>query len=213
MAKPRTMKKAQAVPRAYRITGRADEEAVIDSVGANCAWYRQERGLSLEALARLSGVSKGMLVEIEQRRTNPSIATLCRIANALNVGLSEILYEKPSPARVVRHSSTAGKEFWRTPSGSTAVLIDAARVLNVGGELWRWSLAPSETFAGASHPEGTQEFLHVLRGTLVVDVSGETARCVAHESLRVRADAPHSYRNPEGVVCEFVMCVVEPISK
>jgi transcriptional regulator with XRE-family HTH domain len=213
VAKRQEQKKESVRPQAYRITGRADEEAVIDSVGANCAAYRQERGLSLEALARLSGVSKGMLVEIEQKRTNPSIATLCRIANALNVGLSEILYEKPAAAQVVRHASGAGKEFWRTAKGSSAVLIDAARILNVGGELWRWSLAPAETFEGAAHPEGTQEFLHVLRGTLAVDVAGETTQCVAHESLRVRADAPHSYSNPGGAVCEFVMCVIEPIPK
>src|SRR5207237_3920176 len=122
---------------ASRTTGRTDEKAVIDSVGANCASFRQERGLSLEALARLSGISKGMLVEIEQKRTNPSIATLCRIANALNVGLAELLYEKPASARVVRYAADAGKEFWRTAAGSTAVLIDAARILNVGGELWR----------------------------------------------------------------------------
>ena len=213
MAGRREQKKKAVRPQAFRTTGRTDEKAVIDSVGVNCASFRRERGLSLDALSRLSGVSKGMLVEIEQKRTNPSIATVCRIANALNVGLAEILYEKPASARVVQHTSATGKEFWRTAAGSTAVLIDAARVLNVGGELWRWSLAPSETFPGAGHPEGTQEFLYVLRGTLAVDVAGETAQCGAHESLRVRADAPHSYRNPGGVVCEFVMCVVEPISK
>ena len=213
MARQRDLKKPAVRPQASRTTGRTDEKAVIDSVGANCASFRQERGLSLEALARLSGISKGMLVEIEQKRTNPSIATVCRIANGLNVGLAEILYEKPASARVVRHTSGAGKEFWRTAAGSTAVLIDAARVLNVGAELWRLSLAPSETFEGAPHPEGTHEFLYVLRGTLAVDVAGETAQCVAHESLRVRADAPHTYRNPEGVTCEFVMCVAEPIAK
>jgi transcriptional regulator with XRE-family HTH domain len=185
---------------------------VINSVGANCAAYRRERGLSLEALARLAGLSKGMLVEIEQRRTNPSIATLCRIANALNVGLSEILYEKPASARIVRHNPGAGKEFWRTAAGSHATLVDAARVLNVGGELWRWSLAPSEAFKGERHPAGTHEFLYVLRGTLTVEVAGETAECAAHETLRIRADALHWYRNLAVGVCEFVMCVVEPIT-
>ncbi len=154
-----------------------------------------------------------MLVEIEKKRTNPSIATLCRIANALNIGLAEMLYETPAPVRVVRHASNTSREFWRTPAGSAAVLIDAARVLNVGAELWRWTLAPNESFDGARHPEGTQEFLFVLRGALTVDVAGESARACAQESIRVRADAPHTYRNTEAVPCEFVMCVVEPITK
>jgi mannose-6-phosphate isomerase-like protein (cupin superfamily) len=213
VARQRDLKKPAVRPRMSRTGGRTDERAVIDTVGVNCASFRRERGLSLDALSRLSGISKGMLIEIEQKRTNPSIATVCRIANALNVGLAEILNEKPASARVVRHTPGMGKELWRTAAGSTAVLIDAARVLNVGGELWRWSLAPSESFEGARHPEGTHEFLYVLRGTLAVDVAGETAQCVAHESLRIRADAPHTYRNPEGVTCEFVMCVIEPIAK
>jgi transcriptional regulator with XRE-family HTH domain len=211
--KVRSSPKKPPERRKRALAGRIDETAVINSVGANCAAFRKERGLSLEALARLSGLSKGMLVEIEQKRTNPSIATLCRIANALNIGLAEMLYEHPASARVVRHESGTGKPFWRTPAGSLALLIDAARVLDVGGELWHWTLAPSEAFDGARHPDGTQEFLYVLRGTLAVDVAGESVRCAAHESMRLRADAPHRYRNPESVRCEFAMCVVEPISR
>jgi transcriptional regulator with XRE-family HTH domain len=194
-------------------SGRVDERAIIDSVGSNCAKFRRSRGLSLDALARVSGLSKGMLVQIEQRRTNPSIATLCRIANALNVGLAELLYEKAAASRVVRHASGSGKEFWKTPAGSAAILIDAARVLDVGGELWRWTLAPTESFAGASHPEGTQEFLYVIRGELTVEVAGEIAQCGASEALRVRADAPHAYRNAAAGACDFLMCVIEPIPK
>jgi transcriptional regulator with XRE-family HTH domain len=196
-----------------RVRGQLDERAVIASVGTNCAAFRRERELSLDALARLSGLSKGMLVEIEQRRTNPSIATLCRLANALNVGLAEILYEKPVLTRVVRHPIGAGKEFWRTAAGSSAVLIDAARVLNVGGELWHWALAAGESFEGTRHPEGTQEFLYILHGALTVDVAGETARCGPLESLRIRADSSHSYRNAGELVCRFIMCVFEPIAK
>lgn len=199
--------------RARPSAGKNDEKTVLDSVGANCAAYRRERGLSLDALARLSGISKGMLVEIEQKRTNPSIATLCRIANALNVGLAEMLHEKPTSTRIARHGPDAGREFWQTAAGSSAVLIDATRVSNVGGELWKWSLAPLERFEGARHPAGTEEYLYVLRGTLVVDVAGETARCPARESMRFRADAPHVYRNPGKEPCEFVMCVIEPVGE
>jgi transcriptional regulator with XRE-family HTH domain len=190
-----------------------DEKAVIQSVGANCAAYRGERGLSLDALARLSGISKGMLVEIEQRRTNPSIATLCRIANALGVGLAELLNEKPAGARVVRHGAGIGQEFWRTAGGSRAALIDASRVRDVGGELWRWTLAAGEHFGAPSHPPGTHEYIFVERGTLVVEVGTERTECSARGALRIRTDVPHSYRNEKKTACDFLMFVMEPISR
>jgi transcriptional regulator with XRE-family HTH domain len=205
-----TRKRTNKQDQAVNVT--TDEKAVIDAVGRNCAWFRQERGFTLDALAKRSGVSKGMLVEIEQRRTNPSIATLCRLANALNVGLSELLYQESQSARVVHHPRGKGKKFWHTAAGSRGVILDAVRVRDVGAELWRWSLAPGEKFAGTAHPQGTHEFLYVLRGVLTLEIAGETVRCSAHESLRFLADAPHVYRNASNVVCKFVMAVIEPIT-
>jgi transcriptional regulator with XRE-family HTH domain len=189
-----------------------DADAVIQSVGTNCATYRAERGLSLDALAKLSGISKGMLVEIEQRRTNPSIATLCRMANALGVGLAELLNEKPAGAQVVRHGAGIGQEFWRTVGGSRAALIDASRVRDVGGELWRWTLAAGERFDAPPHPHGTHEFIFVQRGSLVVEVGGERTDCTARGALRIRTDMPHSYLNATKTPCDFLMFVMEPIS-
>lgn len=189
-----------------------DEKAVIGAVAENCAWFRKERGLSLDALAKRSGLSKGMLVEIEQRRTNPSIATLCRMANALNIGLSELLYQDQAPRRITRHERASAKEFWSTAAGSRAMLIDAVRVKDVGAEIWRWALVPGEHFAGNAHPQGTYEFLYVLRGSLTVETAGESMKCPARESLRFLADAPHVYRNAAQVVCEFIMWIVEAVA-
>jgi transcriptional regulator with XRE-family HTH domain len=188
-----------------------DEKAVIEAVARNCAWFRKERALTLDALARRSGVSKGMLVEIEQGRTNPSIAILCRMANALNVGLGELLHQEKVTAKMARHARGAGKEFWRTQAGSRAVLIDAVRVRDVGGEMWRWSLAPGEEYGGMAHAAGTYEFLYVLRGVLLVEIAGETSKCAAQESLRFLADAPHVYRNGSNAACDFAMFIAESI--
>jgi transcriptional regulator with XRE-family HTH domain len=186
-----------------------DENSIIHAIAKNCAWFRKERGLTLDALAKRSGVSKGMLVEIEQGRTNPSIAILCRMANALNVALGELLYQEQVTERITRHKRASGKEFWNTAAGSRAALVDAVRVKDVGAEFWRWTLAAGEEFAGQAHPPGTYEFLYVLRGSLTVETGGETMKCSAHESLRFLADASHVYRNATDITCEFTMSVIE----
>src|SRR5471030_1385669 len=60
-------------------------------VGVNLARLRAERQLSLDALARASGVSRAMLAQIESGRSVPSIKVLHKIASALKVSVAAFL--------------------------------------------------------------------------------------------------------------------------
>jgi transcriptional regulator with XRE-family HTH domain len=187
------------------------EDAVLEAVSTNVSRFRKARGLTYDALAKRSTVSKGMLVEIEKGRANPSIAILCRLANALGVTMSEMLAHSAQKARLVHHKRDAGKVCWETKAGNEALLIDAARLKDIGVEVWRWRLAPHEHFDGAAHPAGTCEFLYVLRGTLTVLTSGQVMSAGPGGTLRLTADAPHRYANDQPKPCEFHMVVAEPI--
>jgi transcriptional regulator with XRE-family HTH domain len=188
------------------------EEAVLQAVSMNVSRFRKSKGLTYDALATRSTVSKGMVVAIEKGRANPSIAILCRLANALGVTMSELLStSSQKKARLAYHKRDAGKVCWETKSGNESLLIDAARLNDVGFEVWRWRLAPHEHFDGASHPSGTFEFLHVLRGTLTVRTSGESLSAGPGGTLRLTADAPHRYANDHAKTCEFFMVVAEPV--
>ena len=66
-------------------------EAVAAAVARNTRRLRTERGWSLDQLAHRSGVSKGMLVHLEQARTNPSLGTLCKVAETLGVSLAGLI--------------------------------------------------------------------------------------------------------------------------
>ena len=58
---------------------------------------------TLEDLLARAGVSKGMLLQVEQARTNPSVATICRLATALGVSIASLVEAPEVPgARVVR---------------------------------------------------------------------------------------------------------------
>ncbi|HEV3465223.1 MAG TPA: helix-turn-helix transcriptional regulator, partial [Actinomycetota bacterium] len=62
---------------------------------------------TLEDLATRAGISKGMLLQVEQARTNPSVATICRLATALGVSIASLVEAPEGPsARVVRACST-----------------------------------------------------------------------------------------------------------
>lgn len=51
---------------------------------------RLEKNMTLETLAKLSGISKGHLSKIERQDRNPSLDTMIQIALALKVDIKEL---------------------------------------------------------------------------------------------------------------------------
>ena len=62
-----------------------DPRRIEAALAHNLREWRGRRGWSQAELAARAGLSKGMLVQIEQSQTNPSIATLSKVADALGV--------------------------------------------------------------------------------------------------------------------------------
>ena len=101
-------------------------DPVTDAVARNVREARTERGWTLDQLATRSGVSKGMVVQIEQGRTNPSIGTLSKVSEALGVSLPDLVDSGPTPrVRVVDAADAA--LLWSTEAGSTARLLVGVR--------------------------------------------------------------------------------------
>jgi transcriptional regulator with XRE-family HTH domain len=74
-------------------------DAVAEAVAGNVRRLPTAQGLTLDALAGRAEVSRGMLIQIEQQRVNPSLATLVRIADALDVGVQELVEVEEGSAR------------------------------------------------------------------------------------------------------------------
>jgi transcriptional regulator with XRE-family HTH domain len=62
-------------------------------VGQNILKIRSRKKLTLNALSERSGISKGMLSQIESEKANPTVATVWKIARGLNVSLNDVLEE------------------------------------------------------------------------------------------------------------------------
>jgi transcriptional regulator with XRE-family HTH domain len=182
---------------------------VAEAVAVNVRRIRAARGWSLEGLAGRSGVSKGMLVQLEQARTNPSLGTLCRVAEALSVTLAALV-ETSEPPSVQVVPAGGGTELWTGPHGGTArLLVGSDEREHV--ELWDWQLGPGDTHVSADpHIDGTLEMLHVVEGAMVLEVDGEEYAVGTGCAASFRGDRPHAYRNddPE-VVCRFVLVVLQ----
>lgn len=185
-----------------------DPEDVAAAIARNTRKMRAEWDWTLDQLSNESGISKGMLVQIEQARTNPSIGTLCRLAEAFGVTLAQIVeLSDTSFVRVVGADEVV--RLWEGEEGSAAdLLVGVDRREHV--ELWRWTLAPGDVHPSEGHMEGTREMLAVLSGTLTLEVGGETHTVRSGGAVLFDADHDHVYRNAHRRPLDMVLVVVQP---
>jgi transcriptional regulator with XRE-family HTH domain len=184
-----------------------DPETITAAVANNVRAQRAHRQMTLDELAARSGVSRGMLVQVEQGRTNPSINTLTRIADALGVTVARIVEVSDTP--VVRVVTSTDVVVFPHGEASTARLLvgtDAPAIL----ELWDWRLAPGDHHDGDAHPPGTREMLTVLEGRLTLSVYGGSHVVETDDAVVFSADRPHKYANQGNVPLRFMMVVTEP---
>jgi len=183
------------------------ERELIALISGRVRGLRRERRLSLDALAARASVSKGMVVQIEKGESNPSIATLCKVAAALGVSVADLVnVSGQQPIDLV--PAGPRRVLWRGPKGGTATLLVGSRGPDML-ELWQWEIRPGERFQGAAHPTGTLELIAVERGALslafdeVSYVIGTGASALAH------TDRPHAYACVGKKPVRFVMVVAE----
>ena len=180
---------------------------VNEAVSAHVKLYRSQKKMSLDELSRRSGVSKGMLVEIEGCRANPSIALLCRLASAMNVSVADFVNVAGKPAVHLIDSGDI-PVLWKGEKGGSARLLAGTSGPDMV-ELWEWMLYPGETYESPGHPDGTSELLHVSKGTLTIVVSDTTYIINQGNAAVARTDAPHTYMNNDAGVTVFIMTVNE----
>ena len=185
-----------------------DAAALSASIGAKVRAERQGRGLTLDQLAAQAGVSRRMIVNVEQGSANPSVTTLLRISDALGIGL-QALVEVPHgrPVAVVR--SGTGAALWTGSGGGRGVLLAGTAPPNVL-ELWDWTLAPGDRHDSEAHVHGTKEILQVREGTVAVEVAGQVEVLEVDDAISFASDVAHSYANPGTVSARFVLTVFEP---
>jgi transcriptional regulator with XRE-family HTH domain len=194
--------------------GAVDEEAaaaVAQAIGRRVRSGRTERGWTLDELAQRSGVSRRMLINIEQGATNPSIATLLRLSDALGIGLPALVAAADDGASaVVVHRAGDAPSMWSSEAGGYAVMVAGTTPPDVT-ELWDWRLGPGDVYRSEPHRAGTRELLHVLAGSVVLVVDGTEHVLRTGDSAGFDGGAEHSYRNASSArPARFSLAVHEP---
>lgn len=184
------------------------EEQLGSALALRLGHLRQDRKLSLDALAKLAGLSKGTVVALEQGKANPSIGVLCRLAAAFSVSVSDLVSDPLTAGLDTAIERTTGKILWASAKGSEARLL-ASTSGRTMFELWAWTIMPGDGSHADAHSPGTRELISVEQGSLRITVGTKSLILKAGESARLITDQPHSYVAAGDEPAVFTMAVLE----
>lgn len=171
---------------------------VLAFVGSNLRQLRQEAGLSQQALADASGVSRRMLVSLERGDTNISLASLDRIAVALGVNFVALVSDPAAQQHRINALAWKGRN-----KDSRAVLLGSVAATQEA-QLWSWSLAPKDQYLAEPDPAGWHEMVFVTQGVLTLRLE-EGTQCVrAGEHAIFSSAQQYAYLNESDGVTVFV---------
>ncbi|WNG50171.1 helix-turn-helix domain-containing protein [Archangium minus] len=179
------------------------EAAEAPRLGARIRELRQEQGLTLEALAERSGVSRAMISKVERGTNNPTLVVAVRIAQGLGVGLSELMSRpRPKQARVLLPPEQQ-PTFRDAESGAVRqLLVPPFETRDV--EFVRFTL-PARASTGELPGKGVAvgKYLAVEKGTLRIDFPDGSVTVESQDAFYFEADVPHAFVNVGRGECVF----------
>lgn len=182
--------------------------ALATAIGARVRQERLSRSWTLDHLAGVAGVSRRMLVNVEQGAANPSVGTLLRLSDALGIGLPALV-EPPQPAAVKVTRRGEGTALWTSDAGGCGILVAGTEPPDVV-ELWDWTLAPADRHASEAHSTGTKELVQLHEGTVTIEAAGQSVVLEAGDAIAFPGDVPHAYTNVSESPARFSLAVFEP---
>ena len=166
----------------------------LPELGKNIAVIRKSRNFSLEELSKRSGVSIGMLSQIEQEKVNPTVAVVWKIAYGLDVPFHELLAkdENEQIFNLIRRNEAVIME---RDEGRCIFRIVSPLSLAEKLELYTLQIHPEGVMESQAHSKDTEEFLTVFIGRVAVEVNGRQAILELGDSIHYHADVDHTIRN------------------
>ena len=176
-------------------------------LGPRIRSLRRARQVTLRELAERAGVTESFLSQVEREVTSPSIASVQRIARALDLGIAELFVDDPPLGLVVRRAERRRIVY----PGLNA--IDEFLTAGRDGRLQviLTTLEPGGGTGDESYThESDEEVVIVLEGRLELWVGDEHHRLEEGDAITHSSRHPHRNRNPGPGRAVILFCSTPP---
>ncbi|MEG9862706.1 MAG: helix-turn-helix transcriptional regulator [Parvularculales bacterium] len=167
---------------------------------------RKERSLSLEALSKLSGVSRSMLSAIERNESSPTVATLWNLTKSLNLDFAGLLDStSASDGPIVEVIRSAQAPVIQALGHKCSIRILSAPESVGETEIYELNFEEGGVLESKPHRHGCLENLTVITGTITIITDGVTEVARVGDMVRYFADRPHSLSSPDEKSCAILI--------
>jgi len=171
------------------------DESVQPSIGILIQRVRKKHKLTLSALSQKSGVSAATLSQIEADKVNPTIATLWKISEGLEINLQSLLSGLEHKRRMFQIGRK--EDIARLDADEDGVHIRVFSPLKMAEDLELYTLTfqSGQKLVSEPHPAGTEEYLTVVQGSVQVHAGNNEAVLSADDFIGYHADIRHIIEN------------------
>ncbi len=184
-------------------------------IGKKIRELRQKQGLTIQEVSERTGLSKGLISQIENEQVSPPISTLLKISNALNVELSYFFQEgKPEKKiTVVRKNEriVSGRRGIKgnINIGYTYELL-APEKIHKHMEPFIVTFDPKERDEVIMFNHDGEEFHYVLEGRVEMITDIEDPIVLEEgDSLYFDSSIPHGFRGLDGKPAKTLVVVFQ----
>ena len=175
-------------------------------LGERVRELRRARGLTLEGLAELSGVSRAMISKLERGEKNPTLVVAAKLAEGLGVTLSWLagMEERREVIIVPRER----RMVMRDPETGIERQLLSPNTVGLGVEFLRNKMPEGSTSGEfPPHRKGVEEQIVVERGRLKATLAGEEYVLSEGDALYFEADVPHRFDNAGEGECSYYLVI------
>jgi transcriptional regulator with XRE-family HTH domain len=176
-------------------------------LGPRIRSLRHARHVTLRQLAEQAGVTESFLSQVEREVTSPSIASVQRIARALDLGIAELFADGEPQSRLVRRADRRRISYPGLDS------VDEFLTAGSGGRL-QVIVSTVEPGGGTGEEAYThdsdEEVVVVLTGSLELWVADEHHLLEEGDAIAYSSRLPHRNRNPGDRQAVILFCSTPP---
>ncbi|MBE0340870.1 XRE family transcriptional regulator [Paenibacillus sp. 28ISP30-2] len=177
-------------------------------IAKNLKAFRENKKLSLERVAELTGVSKTMIGQIERGESSPTITTIWKIANGLKISFTSLINNPQPDTKVILGSEI---QILTEDNGKYRAYPHFSFEDDRRFEVYSIEIEQNGFLSSDSHGEGTAEFLTVFDGELTVRVNNLEYTIRSGDSIRFKADRPHTYHNSGETLTRLSLVIYYPM--
>lgn len=173
----------------------------------NLKAIREDKKLSLEKVAELTGVSKTMIGQIERGESTPTITTIWKISNGLKISFSSLINTPQTDTKVILRNDL---QTLSEDNGKYRVYPNFPFEDDRRFEVYSVEIEKGGFLSAEAHLEGTEELITVFEGELTVRVNNNEYTVRDGDSIRFKADRPHTYHNSGETLTRLSMILYYP---